>query len=277
MLYNLSKEEIGRIRNAGFVAEFAGAEVLFAIFRTDSGVAAKILPKPLRPAPDSLAMAFVAQYPQTNFGCGYRESAVLLHAALGKETGLYAVSMPVDDDMAMIYGREIYGYPKKMAESVCLERSDSLITGSAYRKGAELIRIELKPNESAPRLDTGGVWKPSADQDGLPYFDSVFYLFKHFLSPDGKGFDYVPRLVRQNIHFKPRPGLIFGDGAVTLRSSQYDPLGEIPVESVVSCFYGTWDNTMLPGRVVSRAWNIFGFLPHAFFKTDMAPVLLRSD
>lgn len=34
------------------------------------------------------------------------------------------------------------------------------------------------------------------------------------------------------------------------------------------------DLAMLPGRVIARTWNIFRFLPHAFFKMDMAPTLL---
>ena len=48
-----------------------------------------------------------------------------------------------------------------------------------------------------------------------------------------------------------------------------DPLGEIPVAEVTDCVYGRFDNTMLPGRVVGRAWRIWKFVPHAFFKTDI--------
>jgi hypothetical protein len=38
--------------------------------------------------------------------------------------------------------------------------------------------------------------------------------------------------------------------------------------------YGTFDNTMLPGRVVRRVWNPWGFLPHFFLRSDIAAVKL---
>ena len=107
-------------------------------------------------------------------------------------------------------------------------------------------------------------------------WDIAMFLFKYFLSPNGKGFDYIPRFVRQIVRFNPRDDLVTGEGRVTLASSPFDPIGEVPVRKLVSCFYGTWDNTMMPANVVSRAWNIFGFLPHAFFSTDLATVVLKE-
>ena len=62
--------------------------------------------------------------------------------------------------------------------------------------------------------------------------------------------------------------------AVRLTSSPYDPLGEVPVRELVVCAYGRFDNAMLPGKVVGRAWWLPGFLKHAFFKVDVAPFKL---
>jgi acetoacetate decarboxylase len=276
MLFALNKNEIKKIRSAGFAAEFTGAEMLYAVYRTDADVVSKILPKPLEPASEPLVMAFVAHYPQTNFGCPYNEGAILVQTKLGKETGIYCVSMPVDDDMAMVYGREIYGYPKKLADNIRLEKKDSQIIGSVSRKGIEILRIELNVKNVIQQSDLISLWSPSVDQNGKPCLAGNSFLFKYFLSPDGKGFDYIPRLVRQNTIFRPRPDLVTGEGKVIVGSSQYDPIGDIPVRSLVSCCYGIWDNTMMPGKVVSRAWNIFRFLPHAFFKTDMATVIIND-
>jgi hypothetical protein len=104
----------------------------------------------------------------------------------------------------------------------------------------------------------------------------VSFLFKCFPSPDGRRFDYLPRLVRQATVFRPRPGIRTGVGRVVLSSSIFDPLGSIVVGPVISCTHGIWDNTMLPGRVVRRVWNVWRFLPHAFFSTDLAAIRLRS-
>ena len=42
-----------------------------------------------------------------------------------------------------------------------------------------------------------------------------------------------------------------------------------PVVEVLDTVYGVFDNTMSPGKVVGRAWNVWRFAKHAFFKTDI--------
>ena len=68
MLYALDQNELKRLRSADWTAEFPGAEVVTAVFRTDQAVLAHILPHPLRPPENPLGFAFIAHYPQTNFG-----------------------------------------------------------------------------------------------------------------------------------------------------------------------------------------------------------------
>ena len=71
---------------------------------------------PLKPAEYPVAMAFVANYPKTNFDVTYQESALFLRATYEGEEGNYCLAMPVTNDMAMVGGREFYGFPKKMAD-----------------------------------------------------------------------------------------------------------------------------------------------------------------
>lgn len=276
MLYSLSKQEAKTILGADLDGTFDGAKILFAAYLTDPDIVAKILPKPLKPDVEPLVLAYIADFPKTNFGCSYREGAILIRAVHRGRIGYYCIFMPVDDDMAMIYGRELYGYPKKMG-NISLENTPSYIKGSAGRKGVESLRIELKPNRT---IETGEIEQALGQSDqraGRAGWDVTMYLFKHFLSPDGKGFDYIPRLVRQIVRFNPREDLVTGEGKITLVSSSFDPVGEVPVRKLVSCFYGTWDNTMMPGKVISRTWNIFRFLPHAFYDTDLAPIMLEEE
>ena len=58
---------------------------------------------------------------------------------------MYCLSMPVDDDMAMAGGREVFGYPKKMAESITLREEGSTVIGSAVRKGTEILASRSTP------------------------------------------------------------------------------------------------------------------------------------
>ena len=180
--------------------------------------------------------------------------------------------MPVDDDMAMAGGREVFGYPKKMADSITLCQEGSTMIGSAVRKGTEILRVEVDPNttEGIEKLAMTGV--PNAADPRS--FTVTAYMFKHFMSPTMRGFDYVPRLVAEPVVMRPRPDVRCGAGTVSLTSSPYDPLGEVPVRELIVSAYGRFDNEMLPGKVVGRAWWLPGFLKHAFFKVDVAPVKL---
>ena len=223
MLFALGRSEIADLRTAPLVAEFIGAEMLMAAFQTEPSAIAKILPRPLRPTPQPIAFAFVARYPQTNFGSIYHEGALLVQARLGGEVGLYCLAMPVNEDMAMVYGRERYGYPKKMADSISLEETDSQVVGRVVRKGAEILRIELQPSAMAEPGDSSVFAHEAVDSNGRPCWEAVAFLFKFFPSPDGKHFDYLPRLVRQQTLFRPRAGLRTGAGRVVLTSTVCDP------------------------------------------------------
>ena len=112
MLYSLTKEQLRKIRRSPFLLDFKNAEMLFATFETDADIVKRILPRPLLPSSDNSATVFVAKYPETNFGCVYNEGALLVDCEYKGERGAYCLSMPVDDDMALIGGREIFGYPK---------------------------------------------------------------------------------------------------------------------------------------------------------------------
>lgn len=274
MLYALPQEKITKLRNLSFRPEFTGAEMLHAVFRSDPAVIAQILPKPLKPAKEPLAAVFVARYPNTNFGCVYNEGALFIQTRFRGEAGFYCLAMPVDDDMAMVGGREHYGFPKKMAEEITLEQKDDRWVGRVVRKGVELMRIESAPSEPVGDRDLDFLGPVGRDPDGRTRREATSFLFKYFPSPHRRGFDYLPRIVRQVTAFRPRADLLTGPGEVVLNSSPYDPFGVVKVEEVLTCVCGTWDNSMLPGRVVGRIWNPWRFLPHALFKTDAVPFLL---
>ncbi|GIU85419.1 MAG: hypothetical protein KatS3mg008_2194 [Acidimicrobiales bacterium] len=52
--------------------------------------------------------------------------------------------MVVDDDTALILGREVLGFPKKMAE-IELDSESRPMVGTVRRKGGEVLRIEFEP------------------------------------------------------------------------------------------------------------------------------------
>jgi Acetoacetate decarboxylase (ADC) len=101
--------------------------------------------------------------------------------------------MPVNDDTAMIGGREQFGFPKKMAESITLDRDGPHVAGSVVRNGAELLRIE---GEFADPQRTGvpvfGV--PAADPDGRPCEKVVSFPCSSTFPPPAKARSSIPRV-----------------------------------------------------------------------------------
>lgn len=111
MVFAMDRKELKALTGRDPVTRFTGTESIMAIFRTDEDVVKRILPKPLEPYREPLAMAFVCRYPETNTFFPYNEGALFLLATYRGETGLYCLSMPVTDDTAMAGGREFLGFP----------------------------------------------------------------------------------------------------------------------------------------------------------------------
>lgn len=278
VLYAVDKRELRAWARTGpFLPRFTAAEMLLVGFRTDPTVVERILPKPLQVPDDPLALAFVARYPDTNFGVTYNEGALIVPAAFKGEVGGYCLAMPVDNDMAMVGGRERHGFPKKMADQISLERDEGHAVGSVVRRGEEILHLEAALTDQIEVGSLEQLMGPTVpdldDRRSLPF---VSFLFKHFPATDGSGFEYPPLLIRQVTLFRPRTDLWTGAGKIVMGTAPADPLGEIPVRDVTLAVYGIFDNVMLPGRAVSKVRNPLRFAPHAFFSTDMLATVDRS-
>ncbi len=173
-------------------------------FRTEPKAVAAVLPRPLRLAGEPLAAAFVARYPETNFGLTYNEGALFVAADYRGERGWYCLSMPVDDDTAMIGGREQFGFPKKMAGQITLDRDGPHVAGSVVRNSAELLRIEGE-FAGPQRTDVPLFGVPAVDPDGQPCEKAVSFLFKYFPAANGGPFEHSPELIRQVTLVRPGP------------------------------------------------------------------------
>jgi acetoacetate decarboxylase len=242
--------------------EFYDAEMLTVYFETTTSVVEKLLPPPLEPASAPLGIVFVANYPSTSFRVKYLESALFLRAAFQGDEGSYCLSMPVTDDMAMILGREIFGYPKKIGH-IHLQRSGENVEGWTERHGVRFLDIKARLT---------GKFKDEYTQKVMasvlqPPMDPIIYNFKHFPAPERVGFDYNPRLVREVVNLRPKQVEI-GEAELTLRSSDHDPWGDVDVVRVLGAVYTIGDNTMQPGSVVAEV-DQMEFAPYAFMKVDV--------
>ena len=100
---------------------------------------------------------------------------------------------------------------------------------------------------------------------------TISYNFKFFQSPRLTGFDYKPRLVKQVTTLKPSSKIKLSSGFnLKLKSSDSDPLAEIPVKEPLMGLYGIFNNTMHLGEVIAEVEEE-QFRRYAHFKQDYLP------
>jgi acetoacetate decarboxylase len=243
-----------------------GAEMLRIFWETKPEIVAKLLPPPLKPANRPIAVAFVANYPRTNFDVVYKESALFLLAIHNGEEGGYCLSMPVTNDIAMAGGREKFGFPKKMAD-IHFKREGHSVEGWTERRGIRFMDVRAKLtgkwNDTAAQEILMAALKPGGDGASK----LISYNFKHFPAPEGGAFDYNPRLVRQETVMRPKE-MLLGEAEIAFKSSDYDPWAEVEVVKMLGALYTKGDNSMINGTVVAEVGPM-EFVPYAFLKWDM--------
>ena len=246
-----SKAELDRYYGLG-VRKFVGAKMTGVMFGADPDITAGLLPPPLEQAAMPGGLIFIAEYPETNLGPGYREAALFLRCQYRGETGSYCLSMPIDNEPRMHNGRDIFGFPKKMAE-INFQREGQVIHGWVEREGVRFVELEVNLASKMSELPPTG---PTFLFKGMPRID---------LKP---GFDGPVHLARQKTEVELR-SLEVGTAELTLRPSEADPWAELGEPSVIMAFYLESDNTMMPGEVITEVDPDL-YLPHYYKMTDFS-------
>jgi acetoacetate decarboxylase len=256
-----SYEELGKMSMEN--PEFYDAEMLTVLWETKPKIVKRLLPPPLKPAARPLATAFVAYYPKTNFGPAYHESALFVRAKFEGVEGNYCLAMPVTGDLAMAGGRERFGYPKKLA-NIEFKRRGKIIEGRVERHGLRFFQVRAKMSGKPNTEEFQDLMMKESAEEG-----TVTYNFKYFQAPEGGGFDYNPRLVRERVIMRPSVAE-FGEAEVMMSPSDYDPWSEVEVVRMLGAVYTKGNNTMLRGKVVAEVDPV-AFLPYILTKWDWWP------
>ncbi|MFW9948684.1 MAG: acetoacetate decarboxylase family protein [Candidatus Thorarchaeota archaeon] len=243
---------------------FYEAETASVFWETNIDVVKKLLPKPLKAPKFPLATAFVGQWADTNFTYGYSESAIFLRAEFNGKYGNYCLGMHLDGpgkDMGQIYGRELWGFPKKLA-NIYYKHEGRKIYGWSQRhdtKNIELtIKLTGKPNDQ-------DIDQKMQELDALNP-DARAYNFKRFPAPNGKGFDYKPWLTEVITEY--RSDIIeVGEANIKLKSSIHDPWAEVEIIRILGGVYSRGTNTMVNGNVLTQVEEE-EFLPYTFMNRD---------
>lgn len=252
MGFVLSREELARLKNHFAKGYLLGdTTMVMALFRTKPEVIKRVLPPPLKPTAAPTGTVYVAEFHTTNFGPPYNEAAVFLSCEYKGVVGNYCLSMPVTRDNAMWGGREVYGFPKKLADTINVKREGKTVIGTCIRRGAQLVQL---------RVQLTGAPAPS-----LPNVPN--YLVKAFPSTTFEGFDAPPLLIRQANKIDWGTPEV-GQGELKFGTSKLDYLHEIPVEEVLLAGYTKgmqiW---MQPGEVLAKL-NPAEYQPYVALRED---------
>ena len=117
---------------------YRGCPQLIVLFRSSEEAIRELVPEPMVPNADDLAFLMIGSMVTDEFGT-YDEAILAVPASAGGVQGNHVVFHFVSTDKPMAAGREIMGWPKKLAELDWRAEGDA-VTASCTRDGQPLIR-----------------------------------------------------------------------------------------------------------------------------------------
>ncbi len=250
MKFKLSPEEVQEMLSC-FKPIFPDINGLGIIIETTPEFAREVLPYPLEPTDVPLVNICV----QT--GTAYNGMTAYLSCRYGDIEGNYGLGFTMDTDLACIYGRELWGEPKKLAITNIIREGNKLI-GTVERMGEEIVRIEAN-------IIQAGDPTMLAQQDD--------FHFKYTLKADATGIDDA-KLV--HVHFDNIVRSLDVCEIIDLRlpKTKHDIYGNIPVKNIIGGFFAKFD-AHGTGKYIA---DVDGekLLPYAFAKHDDYRMILKK-
>jgi acetoacetate decarboxylase len=217
-----SAEEIVAIERVLSSPRFVHGERLTIEFLTEPGTVRRLLPPPLEPVDKPLVVAGIGRWQSNGVG-DYAGGSIYLAARHGDVEGGFGLTMWMDTEAAVTYGRDLFGEPKKLA-STNLFRNGGHFHGWVERHGTRLLDLRAELGE-----DLG----PSQGS-------RTAFNFRSRSAPDGIGLD-GPAVLTQATFDATVRSRREGIGSISLGATVHDPLDEIEVLSVVRAEYQEHD------------------------------------
>lgn len=120
---------------------YHNAQYLTAVVEVDEKAMQRWLPSGMKLAQSARADLFCAYFPDNVYTGAYHEAGLFVHIKVGRKYGIFCPWMILDDDRAMIIGRELLGYPKKLG-NIRWDNDGSRIIANASRRGTTLIDMQ---------------------------------------------------------------------------------------------------------------------------------------
>jgi acetoacetate decarboxylase len=220
--------------------KFYNREYIVITYRTDPERLRELVPEPLEVVGDTVNYEFIRMPDSTGFG-DYTETGqvipVRFRGADGAvQEGGYVHAMYLDDDAPIAGGREIWGFPKKLASPKISHESDVIVAtlhyGSVLCVSAS-IGYKYREVDPAPLLKS--MAKPSFMIKIIPHVDCT---------------PRICELVRYYTEDVTIKGAWDGPAALQLFDHVQCDVARLPVREVVSASHFVTDLTLGLGEVV---------------------------
>lgn len=214
---------------------FVNREFFVITYRTDLEALRAVVPEPLEIAEPLVKYEFIRMPDSTGFG-DYTETGQVIPVTFEGQAGGYVHAMYLDDDSPIAGGREIWGFPKKLAAPSLRVETDTLLGTLDY---------------GPVRIATGTMGYKHKTLDLQKIGESL--AAPSFLLKIIPHVDCTPRiceLVRYYLEDVTVKGAWSGPAALELHHHALAPVADLPVLEVLSGVHIVTDLTLGLGEVV---------------------------
>lgn len=214
---------------------FIDREFLVITYRTDMDALRAVVPEPLEVTEPLVKFEFIRMPDSTGFG-DYTEAGQVIPVSLNGQSGGYSHAMYLDDDAPIAGGREIWGFPKKLARPALRVEKDTLV--GTLDVGSVRVATGTMGYKHRP-LDTAEVKKT---------LEAPNFLLK--IIPHVDCTVRVCELVRYHLTDLTVKGAWAGPAGLELHDHALAPVASLPVREVVSAVHVLTDLTLGLGEIV---------------------------
>lgn len=214
---------------------FFNREFFVITYETDVEALKAVLPPSLELIEPIIKFEFIRMPDSTGFG-DYTESGQVIPVRYKGEEGSFTIAMFLDDYAPIAGGREIWGYPKKLASPKLFVDHDTLVGTLDY---------------GSIRIATGTMGYKYYEADIKKVADSVkqpVFLLKNIVGVNGKPeVNQLTRTYMTDINVK---GAWTGPGTLELHPHALAPIADFPVKKIRAVSHFITDLTLPYGEVV---------------------------
>lgn len=214
---------------------FSNREFLIVTYRTDADALRAVVPEPLEIGEPLVKFEFIRMPDSTGFG-DYTESGQIIPVSYQGIKGSYSHAMYLNDHPPIAGGRELWGFPKKLAAPKLETEIDTLVGTLDYGK----VRIA--------RATMGYKHRPADHAAVLAGLQAPNFLLK--IIPHVDGTARICELVRYFITDIKLHGAWSGPASLELHPHALAPVADLPVLKIESALHFVADLTLDLGEVV---------------------------